>query len=239
MDAVQSCPPSCPEGICNGAGETLSIRNQEVVVMDVVRFWDRLAPGYDAQAGGKYANAYADAVALARGYLRPTDRVLDFACGTGLVTLALADAAASFFGVDISPNMIGLARAKCEARGVSNAGFSVGTLFDDSLAESSFDAVLAFNILHGLPDAPAHCARIHRLLKPGGLFLSVTDCLKDAGRPAVALIKSLVFLRLMPCVSILSPQAVIRLVETARFDILRVEKLFEKPPNLFIAARRA
>ena len=39
--------------------------------------------------------------------------------------------------------------------------------------------VLALNLLHLLPDRPAALAKIHRLLKPGGLFISSTACLAD------------------------------------------------------------
>lgn len=206
--------------------------------MDTVRFWNRMSAGYDAQAGGKYAKAYEDTVAMTRKYLKPIDAVLDFACGTGLVTIELADSAASILGIDISPGMLEQAQMKRASRGIGNVTFRAGTLTDDSLAESSFDVVLAFNILHGLPDAAAYCARIHRLLKPDGLFLSVTDCLKEAGFATVALVKMLCALRLMPYVSIMSQQDVRALMEGAGFNIVEAKNLFDVPPNLFIAARR-
>ncbi len=123
--------------------------------------------------------------------------------------------------------------------GIGNVTFREGTLTDDSLAESSFDVVLAFNILHGLPDAAAYWARIHRLLKPDGLFLSVTDCLKEAGFATVALVKALCALRLMTHVNIMSQQDVRTLVEAAEFSIVETQNLFDVPLNLFIAARRA
>ncbi len=206
--------------------------------MNTVRFWNKMSSGYDTQAGGKYAKAYKDTVALTRGFLKPTDAVLDFACGTGLVTVQLADAAASILGIDISPGMIEQAQAKCAAQSIGNVTFRVGMLTDYSLAEASFDVVLAFNILHGLPDAAACCARIHRLLKSGGLFLSVTDCLKEAGFATVALVRTLCTLRLMPFVSILSQKDVRMLVEDSGFTVVESQNLYDVPPNLFIAARK-
>jgi ubiquinone/menaquinone biosynthesis C-methylase UbiE len=207
--------------------------------MDAVRFWNKMSGGYDAQAGSKYAKAYDDTVALTRKYLKPTDTVLDFACGTGLVAVQVAGSAASILGIDISPGMIEQAQAKCAAQDISNVSFQVGVLTDNSLEESSFDVVTAFNILHGLPDAAAYCARIHRLLKPGGLFLSVTDCLKEAGFATVALVRTLCALRLMPHVNIMSQQDVLLLVESASFSIIETQNLFDVPPNLFIAAQKA
>jgi hypothetical protein len=98
---------------------------------------------------------------------------------------------------------------------------------------------MAFNILHGLKNAPLHCTRIHQLLKPRGLFISVTDCLKEAGVAATALIKTLQFFRMMPPhISILSQQNITTLIEDAGFRILETQNLFDMPPNLFVAAQK-
>ena len=51
----------------------VSITALEEKPMDNVRFWNKMSAGYDAQAGGKYAKAYADTVTITRQYLKPTD----------------------------------------------------------------------------------------------------------------------------------------------------------------------
>ena len=56
-------------------------------------FWDRRAAVYDADAGVFYREAYEKTTACMRKYLKPTDTVLDFACGTGIVTLSLSASA--------------------------------------------------------------------------------------------------------------------------------------------------
>jgi len=50
---------------------------------------------------------------------------------------------------------------------------------EDFDAARSYDMVLALNLLHLLPDRMAALAKIHRLLKPGGLLISSTVCLAD------------------------------------------------------------
>jgi ubiquinone/menaquinone biosynthesis C-methylase UbiE len=208
-------------------------------LMDTVRFWNRMSARYDDISTRKYQEAYDATVALTRKYLKPDDVVLDFACGTGLTTVHLASAVASVHAIDISPDMISLAKSKCAEQGIGNVTFSVTTLFDDSLVESSFDVVMAFNILHGLKNAPLHCARVNQLLKAGGLFISVTDCLKEAGLAATALIKTLQFFRMMPPhISILSQQNITTLIEDAGFRLLETQNLFDTPPNLFVAAQK-
>ncbi|MFP3422919.1 class I SAM-dependent methyltransferase, partial [Bacillus sp. SIMBA_161] len=53
-------------------------------------------------------------------------------------------------------------------------------VFDDRLKEGGFDVVLAFNLIHLLPEPEAALARVRALLAPEGTFVSKTVCL--AGR---------------------------------------------------------
>ena len=65
-------------------------------------FWNRRSQHYDEQSGAAYADAYRKTAERIRPYLTPNDRVLDFACGTGLVTLPVAQMAAEVGAIDIS-----------------------------------------------------------------------------------------------------------------------------------------
>ena len=126
-------------------------------------FWDMRAPTYDQTSGGVYAHAYDLTVEHALRYLEPSHQVLEFACGTGLVTLRLAPHVAHIRGIDISPQMVDIAREK--ARSVPNVEITNTDLFDPCLKPGSFDAVCAFNVLLYLPDLPAALARIRELLR--------------------------------------------------------------------------
>jgi len=91
--------------------------------------------------------------------------VLDLGCGTGLPTAAqLAGAGHRVTGVDYSAEMVRLARENVP-RGV----FRQGDLCD---ADGEYDAVLAFFVLLMFPldEIPGALARMHRLVRPGGLF---------------------------------------------------------------------
>ena len=198
-------------------------------------FWDMRAPTYDQTSGGVYAHAYDLTVEHALRYLEPSHQVLEFACGTGLVTLRLAPHVAHIRGIDISPQMVDIAREK--ARSVPNVETTNTDLFDPCLKPGSFDAVCAFNVLLYLPDLPAALARIQELLKPGGVFLSATDCL--GARPSVMGLKKLVKSRTgsMPYVAFLTRRGLERRIARSGFTVLERENLFPNPPNLFVAAR--
>jgi len=82
-----------------------------------------------------------------RPYLTPNDRVLDFACGTGLVTLPVAQMAAEVCAIDISDEMVRHLKEKIAEQRVGNVSVSCMDLFDESLRPDSFDAVVACNVL--------------------------------------------------------------------------------------------
>jgi SAM-dependent methyltransferase len=100
--------------------------------------------------------------------------VLDFGCGIGRVSAALAPLAAEVVGVDVSPAMISQAKARVAA---PNVRFEVGSGVDlCSFDDCSFDLVLAVDSFPYLVRAGDDVVRIHvqeaaRLLRPGGTLL--------------------------------------------------------------------
>jgi SAM-dependent methyltransferase len=94
--------------------------------------------------------------------------VADIGCGPGYVTGHLRDLGVDAFGIDISPEMIAIAR-----RDYPDLRFEVGTMTDLSLADDSVAGVVAFwSVIH-VPDhaMPGVCAQFRRVLRPGGPLL--------------------------------------------------------------------
>ena len=126
---------------------------------------------------------------LLRHVPRPCGRTIDLGCGAGTLTRALADLAEHVVGVDLSPEMVRLARARCADR--RNVEFLVGDFLALDLAPATFDCVAAVAVLHHMPLLPS-LERAKELLRPGGVLL-VLDLFRDAGvldrmRSAVALL---------------------------------------------------
>lgn len=155
------------------------------------RFWDRVARKYATRPIEDMAG-YERSLERTRSFLRPTDTILEFGCGTGGTALKLAPAVASFVATDMSGEMIAIARERATAAGCANVTFQQGTLDTIGYENHSFDAVLGFNALHFFHDVPAALAHIRRLLKPDGVFISKTPCIGDASiliRVAVPLLR--------------------------------------------------
>jgi ubiquinone/menaquinone biosynthesis methyltransferase len=114
-------------------------------------------------------------------------RVLDLACGTGDLAWSAAAEGATVTGLDLTPRMIALARAKARAgNGAVRAAFLVGDMMRLPLGSSSFDVVTTGYGLRNVPVVESAIAEIRRVLRPGGLFLSL-----DFNRPDEAWLRGI------------------------------------------------
>lgn len=144
-----------------------------------VNAWNKLGRNFDRTAG-LFRKTHLLTLANTRRHLLEDDVVLDFGCATGEFEIELAREVRSIHGIDISPVMIEQARRKAAGQLLNNVSFQTATIFEPELAESSYDVVLANNVLHFMNDRMQALRRISLLLKPGGRFISVSPCMGDS-----------------------------------------------------------
>ncbi|MGH6736430.1 MAG: class I SAM-dependent methyltransferase [Methyloceanibacter sp.] len=142
------------------------------------RFWDRAARKYEASPIADLAG-YERSLERTRDYLKSGDTVVEFGCGTGTTALKLAPSVGRIVATDISSEMIAIAREKAEAEGRTNVTFEVAALDAAPWPDGTFDVALSFNVLHLVAAREESLRRIHRVLKPGGLFVTKTPCIKE------------------------------------------------------------
>lgn len=142
------------------------------------RFWDRIAPRYARQPIAD-EDAYKRKLRITQGYLRSDMEILEFGCGTGSTALVHAAHVRHIHAIDVSSKMLEIAREKAAERGVGNVTFEHAAIDTYEAPDASFDVVLGFSILHLVADKEAVIAKVRRLLKPGGVFVSSTACLGD------------------------------------------------------------
>jgi SAM-dependent methyltransferase len=115
--------------------------------------------------------------------LAPEDasaRWLESACGTGLVSRALAGRVGSVVGVDLTPAMLEQAERGAVAEGVENASFSAGDATALEFADGSFDGAVTRFSLHHIPVPGRAIAELARVVRPGG-WVVVSDLVGDEG----------------------------------------------------------
>jgi ubiquinone/menaquinone biosynthesis C-methylase UbiE len=95
--------------------------------------------------------------------------VLDYGCGNGENSLPLVTRGARVIGVDVSNDLLTLAKQRLRLHGLAErATFLAGSAHDLPLPDNSVDVVLGIAILHHL-DMRLAAREVHRVLKPGGL----------------------------------------------------------------------
>ena len=91
----------------------------------------------------------------------------------------LAPSVGRIVATDISGEMIAIAREKAKVEGCANATFEVARPEAAPWPDGSFDIAFAFNVLHLVDDREAALRGVHRLLRPGGLFISKTPSMSE------------------------------------------------------------
>jgi SAM-dependent methyltransferase len=105
--------------------------------------WDKAAEYYDGYWADQLKPAQKRLLEMAA--LQPGERVLDVACGTGLVTFPILEAVGEegeVVGTDLSAEMVERVSKEATERGVHNVSFQRMDAEDSSLPDSSFDVVL-------------------------------------------------------------------------------------------------
>lgn len=151
-------------------------------------FWDRWARFYDL---AERSNRAVNAAAAARvAELVPAGaRVLDCAAGTGEFSVATARRARAVLCTDQSLPMLEQARKKAQRRGLNNISFAQRDVTALSDPDDSFDAVIAANVLHLLPEPEKAVGELWRVTAPGGRLILPTYLQGRVGTPYRSMIK--------------------------------------------------
>ena len=75
--------------------------------------------------------------------------------------------------------MLEIAQGKADANNVKNITFERSDIDEFSVSDQTFDAVLGLSILHLLENKEEVISKVHKMLKPGGIFVTSTPCLGD------------------------------------------------------------
>jgi len=202
-------------------------------------FWNALAEKYSKQPVADPA-AFERKIAITQSLMTATDVVLDIGCGTGSLALRLAPSGAHIHGLDVSSEMVRIARAKASAAAAGNVTFHVGA-FDESFTafpDASLHGICAYSLLHLVADVPAVLAHVYRLLAPGGFFVSSNVCLGESRLPYALLLRILRALGKAPRVNILRKAALEDSVKRAGFVDVSWPDVGAKPVVGFMVAAK-
>jgi len=140
-------------------------------------FWDSVAGVYDLFVNIVNRRTHVALRKIVSDLIRPGERVLECACGTGLLTEVIAPKCAHITATDFAPKM--LARAKKNCAAFSNITFEPADITALKYPDGSFDAVVAGNVIHLLDEPMKALRELYRVCRPGGRLIIPTYMNRD------------------------------------------------------------
>ncbi|QUD86148.1 ArsR/SmtB family transcription factor [Phenylobacterium montanum] len=128
--------------------------------------WDELRSLYTAENE-------VEAAILAAAGPGPFKRLVDLGSGTGRMLTLLGQRAELSIGLDLSQQMLNIARQQTREAGLGHCELRHGDIFATRLPDSFADLVVVHQVLHYLSDPAAAVAEAGRLVQPGGRLLIV------------------------------------------------------------------
>lgn len=138
-------------------------------------YWERIAQNYD-RSMLLLGRPMPRLLEMAGEAVEGTARVLEVGAGTGLVTETLAAHAQHITATDYAAAMVVALQARIANRNIQNVTCEQADIYALRYPPQTFDAVVAANILHLLPDLSGGLAALRQMLKPGGRLIVPTFC---------------------------------------------------------------
>ena len=205
-------------------------------------FWDRASKNYD-KTEERFEYIHSKSRENTKKYLNGSNIVLDYGCGTGTTSCEIANRVKEIHAIDISSKMIEIAKWKAVASKVENINFVQTDIFDKRYKKESFDVILAFNMLHTVADPQVVMRRVYELLKPEGLFISVTPCLRGKMtflvNIQIQLVRMLCKIGVIPIpIRRLKSSELDDLLVNGDFQTIDTEKLYKGASSYFVVAKK-
>lgn len=136
-------------------------------------YWTQNAPRYDASMR-ILGRPLPRMLALTQSAIPPNSRVLEVAAGTGIVTEALAHKAREVIATDYAEGMVRELEKRIRKVGLANVHCQQADLYALPFESGTFDATVASNVLHLVPDLEVALASLQRVTRPGGKLILPT-----------------------------------------------------------------
>ncbi|MCX7780795.1 MAG: class I SAM-dependent methyltransferase [Negativicutes bacterium] len=141
-----------------------------------MNYFQELAAKYDAwfdTPHGSYVRRFEHEMIMDLTCAKPGMKILDVGCGTGIYTCELLKQGATVTGIDISPEMLDIARWK-----TAGYGERVSLIQADAaalpFADNEFDMVVSITAMEFFQNPCACLHEMHRVLRPGGHMVVAT-----------------------------------------------------------------
>ena len=198
------------------------------------RFWDKFAKRYDAFMK-MAAREYPDLINLILTDLKPDNVVLEIACGTGIISLAVSHKVHQVYATDISQAMIDIATTKAKQEKIQNIVFSVQDGYSLNFEDHTFDVCIIANAFHVMQEPEKVLKEIRRVLKPDGLLIAPGYC--HGENLKARFVSWLISLTGFKAYHKFTVRSFSEFIEGAGFSIFKNQVLKSRFPLVYVLAR--
>lgn len=140
---------------------------QKEILSQIEQGYDRMAEKFS----GTRSFFWRD-LEFIKDHIKPKDKILDFGCGNGRLFEFLKDKSVDYYGVDVSQNLINIARERYPnfSKNITKNSGKAKLSFPDNY----FDVVVSIAVFHHFPDKKYRedwARELHRITKPGGKII--------------------------------------------------------------------
>lgn len=149
-----------------------------------MKIWDILSPLYDLFETAYNGRCYKGIAEEIKQHIGKNDVVLECACGTGLLTMPMAQICTELIATDYSDGMLKQTRKKVGE--YANTKIQKANISDLPFEDDRFDVVVAANVIHLVDDPAKALSELKRVCKPGGKLVIPTYINKESKNSMVA-----------------------------------------------------
>ncbi len=146
--------------------------------------WDKFAPFYDFFETVYNGKCYKGIAEKIKEYVTEEDIVLECACGTGLLTLPMAQKCKKLIATDLSVGM--MRQAKKKVAKYTNTTVKKASILELPFKAGDFDVVVAANVIHLLDEPEKAISELKRVCKPNGKIILPVYINKEKKNSVVA-----------------------------------------------------
>jgi len=202
------------------------------------KFWNRTAIQYDQEEKQEEKNNDSYIERLSTN-LKPDDSVLDFGCGTGLISIGISGKVKKIKAIDTSSELIKLAKENGIERNIENIEFIHSDIFSFGKQGQAYDVILALYIFHLIEDLNPILKIMHEILKPAGRLLIAMPCMGDKDTLLSVILGLLSKIDIVPPTKAYKISQIIDLLRVNGFDAEKTELIDKNGQQYFIAAKKS
>jgi ubiquinone/menaquinone biosynthesis C-methylase UbiE len=196
------------------------------------KFWNSKARSYDQVVNKFFPKIYEIVIENLIKDTGQSQKLLEVATGTGILAIQLSSHVSHITAVDISPEMLQVAKEKVSKDQINNIDFRIGDVCNLEFADKSFDTIVASNVLHLLFQPELALQEIRRVLFDNGRIIIPTFC-HAANLKSIILSKFLSLLG-QKTKNRWNQKSLIAFVENNGFKITKNVYISDKIPLLYL-----